>query len=734
ATRTIEEGGGDDSSSSSSSSSSKSSSNSNEKNDRRVIHVKGGPESVIWVVQLSDLHFSVHHPERALDFKNVVGPVLSVIKPSLVLITGDLTDGKSKDLLTMKQNEEEWVEYRNIMEVVILRSGLDKSIFFDVRGNHDNFAVPTVGGAFDFFSKYSINGQLGRSRNVNSITLQTGGQKYLFVGFDSTMSVGLRGPTNLFGHPTDQLLEELDLELSQWNSQSTKSVTKISFGHFPLSFSASSYSGKSLKDIFLEHSLSAYLCGHLHTRFGKNLKRHHQSSHHFLSLPKFFQFNIHQKSSESPVNCSPGAPPIEEFWEWEMGDWRKSRAMRVLAIDRGHVSYVDIDFKLGAKETIILPTFPLDSRLMSTSSSRQKYECQVMLPSSYDSVRALVFSVYQVVSVTTRIYDTSPGNLILVMETPMTKLVDNSSRGDLYAALWNYKAFEDPSPDRFWLQIEATDILGRSTLTELRPFSVNGLSGKLSWTWTEFLVMGCQWATLYYPILWSALYFMFSILLIPKALSIFSKKQYTCKNFIANKGFINGTVWILQELCRVAIVWYGMLGYLLHLILFPWFYGRVLTDGDERGYMTYIGWVVKNIDGKGKHDYAGCPDIMVVVLPHLFFVVFPAILIAAALAAERGIYREHFLSCSGKKEDDYEQGRRRSLLYNYGCGGSKFHFGDRWIRKVLFVVLLVICWKHFKNCWALVKAYEMNPLIHFPGYSLSIPLLLAYTVYKTRNV
>lgn len=87
ATRTIEEGGGDDLSSSSY----KSSWNSNEKNDKRVIDVKGGPESVIWVVQLSDLHFSVHHPERALDFKTLVGPVLSVIKPSLVLITGDLT-------------------------------------------------------------------------------------------------------------------------------------------------------------------------------------------------------------------------------------------------------------------------------------------------------------------------------------------------------------------------------------------------------------------------------------------------------------------------------------------------------------------------------------------------------------------------------------------------------------------------------------------------------------------
>jgi hypothetical protein len=141
------------------------------------------------------------------------------------------------------------------------------------------------------------------------------------------MSVGLRGPTNLFGHPTDQLLAELDLELSQWNSQSIKPVTKISFGHFPLSFSASSNSGKSLKDILLNHSLSAYLCGHLHTRFGKNLKRHHQSRHPFFSFPKFLQFNIHQMSAGSNVNCSFEAPPFEEFWEWEMGDWRKSRAM-----------------------------------------------------------------------------------------------------------------------------------------------------------------------------------------------------------------------------------------------------------------------------------------------------------------------------------------------------------------------------------------------------------------------
>lgn len=60
-------------------------------NSRTVIDVEGGPDSVVWVVQLSDLHFSVFHPDRADDLKRVVGPSLALINPSLVLITGDLT-------------------------------------------------------------------------------------------------------------------------------------------------------------------------------------------------------------------------------------------------------------------------------------------------------------------------------------------------------------------------------------------------------------------------------------------------------------------------------------------------------------------------------------------------------------------------------------------------------------------------------------------------------------------
>ncbi|XP_052200055.1 putative metallophosphoesterase At3g03305 [Diospyros lotus] len=706
----------------------------NQKPRRETIEVKGGPEDVVWVVQLSDLHFSVHHPDRARDFRDLVTPLLSVVNPSLVLITGDLTDGKSKDLLTMRQDEAEWMEYRKVMEDVIKRSGLNKSIFYDVRGNHDNFGVPIIGGSFDFFSNYSINAQLGRSGEVNSFTIQTVTRKLLFVGFDSTMLVGLRGPTNLFGHPTDQLLAKLDAELSQWNSESGKPVTKISFGHFPLSFSADSCSGKSLKDIFLKHSISAYLCGHLHTRFGKNLKRHHYSSDDLSITQKFYQLNAQETHSGSIENCSNKASLIKEFWEWEMGDWRKSRAMRILAIDRGYLSFVDIDFKSGAKGTIILPTFPLDSRTMLSMSASHQYKCQSVDPSSYATIRALIFSHSLIVSVVARVYDSKPGHLILVLEAEMRKHAGTSSRGDLYLTLWNHKAFEDPSPDRYWLQIEATDIKGRSTSSELRPFSINGISAKLSWTWKEFFVMGCQWAALYYPILWSFYLFMLSVLIIPKAIFTYLKKHYNYKKFSANKGLINGIAWVLTELYGVPLLWWGMLVYLFYLLLFPWLFGHVFTDGGEMGYMTYKGWVVK-VSKMGKVEFMGFPEIMVIVLPHLFFVVLPTFLVTGALAAERGMHREYFLSLSGKKEDDHEEENKGSRSHDFSRNGkSKFCLEKRLIRNILLVVILAIFWNHLKNVRALMKAYYMNPFFHFPVYSFSIPLLLAYGIYKTRSV
>ncbi|MQL83417.1 hypothetical protein Taro_015882 [Colocasia esculenta] len=723
---------------------------------RSVVDVEGGPALVVWVVQLSDLHFSVFHPERAVDFTRLVGPALAMIKPSLVLITGDLTDGKSKDLLIMKQNEIEWREYQKVMTNVIERSGLDKKIFYDLRGNHDNFGIPEVDGAHDFYHTYSVNAGDGRRGNVHSVTLQKNGRNHLFVGFDSTMKVGLRGPTNLFGHPTDQLLRDINMELSQWDSdRKTQPVTKISFGHFPLSFSAVSESGKSLKDVFLEHSLSAYLCGHLHSRFGRNLKRHHSLDHHFLSSGKYYQLNIHERSVTSNTgseNCSVDAKPSEEFWEWEMGDWRKSRRMRILAIDSGHVSFLDIDFVSGSKKTIVLPTFPLDSRFMQRISSHHDYNCRREITSSYETARALVFSSATIISVYLKIYDSSPGEFILVLDSPMRKEEYNVTRGDLYICPWNWRAFVDPSPARYWMQVEAVDITGSSSASELRPFSVNGLTAKVDWRWKEFLVMGCQWASIYRPILWLILPLLFGLLVIPRAFLLRSKNQYTYKSvaqcFSERRIFklsLDGSIWVLSELSKLTYIWSTLLVYLLYLTFFPWFSGHVFTEPGHLGYMTHNGWDVRIGRESAHKSYVGSPDVMVIILPHLCFVVLPAVLVMAALAAERAAYRVHFLTLSGKKQDDYTEGKRylnSSSSRRILCSSNR-----RWIRKVLLLCCLAILWKHWKvslkflldgslglSCRSLVKAYDMNPLTNSLTYCFSIPLLLVSAVYITSSL
>lgn len=126
---------------------------------------------LVWVVQLSDLHFSSYRPMRAVSFKKLLPPLLALINPSLVLITGDLTDGKSKNLATMQQDESEWVQYRDTIDWVISQSKLPEYMFFDIRGNHDKFGVPEIGGRFDYFSKYSITAQQNRSSSVQSVIL-----------------------------------------------------------------------------------------------------------------------------------------------------------------------------------------------------------------------------------------------------------------------------------------------------------------------------------------------------------------------------------------------------------------------------------------------------------------------------------------------------------------------------------------------------------------------------------
>ena len=97
------------------------------------------------------------------------------------------------------------------------------------------------------------------------------------------MTVGLRGPSNTFGHPTDDILEQLDGELKRWDNGTSEDVIKIVYGHYPMSFTTSTETGKRPEEVMANNGVTAYLCGHLHAKFGRRLYKRHRYVFPFCS-------------------------------------------------------------------------------------------------------------------------------------------------------------------------------------------------------------------------------------------------------------------------------------------------------------------------------------------------------------------------------------------------------------------------------------------------------------------
>lgn len=100
----------------------------------------------------------------------LTGNLLQVLRAFCLFVLVK-SDAKNKERTSTRQDELEWVQYRNSMDAVIRKAGMVGRRVLDIRGNHDKYGVPCVGNKLDFFSVYSISAQMNRTGTIQSISL-----------------------------------------------------------------------------------------------------------------------------------------------------------------------------------------------------------------------------------------------------------------------------------------------------------------------------------------------------------------------------------------------------------------------------------------------------------------------------------------------------------------------------------------------------------------------------------
>jgi hypothetical protein len=483
-----------------------------------------------------------------------------------------------------------------------------------------------------------------------------------------------------------------------------------------------------------------------------------------------------------------------------MGDWRVSRMMRVMATDNGHTSFVDVELippkdKSDQKfvmPTIILPTFPLNSVTMLQDSTK-------ILPS--DPVKVLVFSETPPVWVKARILDGKSRTLNVVEEISMQlveyKSGDNSDGGPYYyQAAWDSAKYADNYASQYWLEIILEEVNGGITISEPRPFSVNGHSGHFKLTWLGYLVMGFRWETLYPFLLWGIVGFVLSLLVIPMVFKFQLEKRGLHEEWIMSVfrpapdfrtsifKVVKVPFWVVLENARNMYIWALLLVYVVYLVFLPWFSGRVLADDFPIGHLSLWGWSVKPSNSTSVNQISGLgvPDIMGIVLPYLYAVLFPLILMLSALSAERAACEYH-IAMSGRcsqsgwnlspwvsvspptyETDDVDaslseketasvlpsnleavskprcesqsEGELETLLLDRKIEQQNGYCSlcNRCVRKGLFVGCLAITFLHWRLLSSLLSAYGSTALVTTPLFAWTVPALIVFSIIQTSPI
>ncbi|KAK5643227.1 hypothetical protein RI129_007072 [Pyrocoelia pectoralis] len=481
-------------------------------NEKNKLTMTDKNEHLIWFLQISDIHISVFRDQlRTTEFKEFCEYIVKIFKPPVVLASGDLTDAKTHDGIGSNQIQNEWVEYKNILSSLNISQHTQ---WLDIRGNHDNFNVLNLESRENYFANFSIQGKANPRSYMYQ--LEKNGDVYSFIAVDACLQPGPRRPFNFVGMLDDVEITVINNIVKQIESSNSKYT--IWFGHFPTSCILSQEPG-GIRSLIGKHDHAlAYLCGHLHTLGG--------------AIPKMYTLQH------------------AGFLELELGDWKDNRMFRLLAIDHGLLSFIDVKHR---NWPVVLITNPKHALYIMP----QKENLEVITESTH--IRLLIFSLAEI-------------DVVKVQINSEGWIECQHVEGPLYVAPWNPKKY---NTGLHIINVYVSDGEGGRKIHS-QPFSLDGT--RLSFGLLPRLVLMTNASTFFKFMFWCMIIFAVAPLLMMKLIHYRDIKKGKVKKRNGNTGYIRSwfrKIWILSSVDRI---FWPLVLYPIYLTVGPWSIGYIVED------------------------------------------------------------------------------------------------------------------------------------------------------------
>jgi hypothetical protein len=222
-------------------------------------------DRIFWFMTVTDTHIGAAGSRDTDNLSWVVHEGKSVVNPSFIVLSGDITDSTNGNLLGIPNgpHQEEWDEYRATLDTP--NTGINAGNFFDLPGNHDAYSD----GAFSYYLNNSVQGR-ATGRTQASWTRQFDFGTYHFLGANTSANDG--AAFSLFFPYGDRAgLDDGELAFlgSELSAHSDAALT-IVFGHHPMEEVGDSgetwllYGAPEFAALLQDYGVSSYTYGHTH--------------------------------------------------------------------------------------------------------------------------------------------------------------------------------------------------------------------------------------------------------------------------------------------------------------------------------------------------------------------------------------------------------------------------------------------------------------------------------------